>query len=249
MAILNKLTDVTYQDDIYDRLCARDTLGYMYGESMVVYGVYTDPHQTQEPELQKEIQDIIDMYELGARFMPDDMLYIFCKQSTENTTESTKFELFDSDGKLFTTVQDTECPMCSIFVNDDIVTIRKLCSLSHMGDLSIWVNSIVSAIRSYLKYDIIDKGTDIVTLLPPEKSSTDEQQNTRDTQEVPVYLIFFYFYIIQTRIELLRISTSISNQYGQMNNLKPYGTSTQEYCYEVQFQDGCQRHPNRIREY
>ena len=174
MAILNKLTDVTYQNEIYDRLCERGTLCYMYGESMVVYGVYTDPHQTQEPELQKKIRDIIDMYELGARSMPDDTLTILCKQSTENTAESTKFELVNSYGKHFTTIHGTECPICSIFVNDDIITIRKLCSLSHMGDLSIWVDSVVSAIRSWLKYDIIDKGTDIVTLIPQKKSATDE---------------------------------------------------------------------------
>ena len=174
MTILNKLTDVTYQDDIYDRLCERDMLCYMYGESMVVYGVYTDPHQTQEPELQKKIRDIIDMYEFEASFMPDDTLTILCKQSTENPDESTKFELVNSDGKHFTTIQGTECPLCSIFVNDDILTIHKLCSLLHMGDLSIWVDSVVSAIRSWLKYDIIDKGTDIVTLIPQKKSATDE---------------------------------------------------------------------------
>ena len=43
-----------------------------------------------------------------------------------------------------------------------------------MGDLSIWVDSVVSAIRSWLEYDIIDKGTDIVTLIPRKKSSTDK---------------------------------------------------------------------------
>ena len=174
MTILNKLTDVTYQDDIYDRLCARDVLGYIYGESVVVYGIYTDAHQALEPELQKKIRDIIDMYELEGCFMPDDTLTILCKQSTENTAESTKFELVNSDGKHFTTIQSTECPICSIFVNDDIITIHKLCSLSHMGDLSIWVDSVVSAIQSWLKYDIIDKGTDIVTLIPSENSSTDK---------------------------------------------------------------------------
>lgn len=172
MTVFNKLTDVTYQNEIYDRLCNIHVLRCMYVESAVVYGVYSQDYKPQDPNTEREVWNVIDRYELEARFMPDDVLFIFCKQSTENTAESTKFELVDSDGELFTTVQDTECPMCSIFVNDDIVTIRKLCSLSHMGDLSIWVNSIVSAIRSYLKYDIIDKDTDIVALLPPEKSST-----------------------------------------------------------------------------
>lgn len=174
MAILNKLTDVTYQDDIYDRLCDKVALGYIYKESAVVYGVYTDAHQTSDLELQKKIQNIMDMHEFEASFMPDDTLTILCKQSTENPAESTKFELVNSDGKHFTTIQGTECPICSIFVNDDIITIRKLCSLSHMGDLSIWVDSVVSAIQSWLEYDIIDKGTDIVTLIPQEKSATDE---------------------------------------------------------------------------
>lgn len=174
MAILNRLTNVTYQDDIYDKLYNHDVLRYVYRESAVVRDIYSCNNQPWDLELLKEILNIRDMYELEARFMPDDMLYIFCKQSTENTTELTKFELVDSDGKLFTTIQGTECPICSIFVNDDIVTIRKLCSLLYIGELKVWTDSVVTAIRSYLEYDIIDKGTDIVTLIPPEKSSTDK---------------------------------------------------------------------------
>lgn len=172
MKRLNRLTDVTYQDDIYDSLCERFTLGYMYKESVVVYGMYTDEHQTWDLELQKKIQSVKLMYEFEACFMPDDTLTILCKQSAENTAESTKFELVDSDGKHFTTIQGTECPLCSIFVNDDIITIRKLCCLSCMGDLSIRVDEIVMTIGSYLKYDIIDKGTDIVTLIPQKKKSS-----------------------------------------------------------------------------
>lgn len=170
----NRLTDVTYQDDIYDELCDEGVLRYIYSESVVVYGSYQYANQAYDPELQKKVQNIIDMYKFGARFMPDDTLIIFCEQSTENTAEFTEFELVNSDGKHFTTIKGTECPMCSIFVNDDIITIRKLCSLSHMGDISIWVDFIVDTIGEHFKYDIIDKGTDIVTLIPSEKSSTDE---------------------------------------------------------------------------
>lgn len=173
MKRLNRLTDITYQDEIYDKLCNPYMLRYAYSESVVVYGSYRSADQAYEPERQKEIQNIIDMYEFGASFMPDDTLIIFCKQSAENTAESTKFELVNSDGKQFTTIKGTECPICSIFVNDDIITIRKLCSLSRMGDISIWVADIVDTIAAEFNYDIIDKDTDIVTLLPQkEKSST-----------------------------------------------------------------------------
>lgn len=174
MGRLNRLTDVTYQDEIYDKLCSPYMLRHMYSESVVVYGVYRYPGQAADLERQKEIQNIIDMYQFEARFMPDDTLIIFCKQSAENTAESTKFELANSDRKHFTTIQGTECPMCSIFVNDDIITIRKFCRLSHMGDISIWVDFIVDTIEAEFNYDIIDKGTDIVTLIPSKKSSTDK---------------------------------------------------------------------------
>ncbi len=175
MKRLNRLTDITYQDDIYDKLCSPRMLLYTYSESVVVYGAYRRADQACDLERQKEIQNIIDMYEFGASFMPDDTLTIFCKQSAENTAESTKFELVNSDGKHFTTIQGTECPICSIFVNDDIITIRKLCRLSHMGDISIWVDFIVDTIGSDFNYDIIDKDTDIVTLIPQKKkSSTDK---------------------------------------------------------------------------
>lgn len=174
MGRLNRLTDVTYQDDIYDSLCSAYMILHMYNESVVVYGVYRHPGQAADLERQKEIQNIIDMYQFEARFMPDDTLTILCKQSAENTAEFTEYELVDSAGKHFTTIKGTECPICSIFVNDDIITIRKLCSLSRMGDISIWVDFIVDTIESHFEYDIIDKGTDIVTLIPQKKSATDE---------------------------------------------------------------------------
>lgn len=174
MKRLNRLTDITYQDDIYDKLCQNFMLLYAYKESVVVYGMYTETNQPWDLELPKKIRNIMDMYEFGACFMPDDTLTILCKQSVENTAESTKFELVNSDGEHFTTIQGTECPMCSIFVNDDIVTIRKFCSSVQIGDLSIMVDEIIEAIAHVLKYDIIDKDTDIITLLPPEKSSTDK---------------------------------------------------------------------------
>lgn len=175
MAILNKLTDVTYQNEIYDKLCGSDILCYIYRESVVVREIYSYNNQPWDLELLKEIMNILDMYTLEARFMPNDMLYIFCKQYTyTDAPDPIKFELVDSDGKCFTTIRDTECPICSIFVNDDIITIRKLCDLLRIGELSMSVDEIVLAIGLYLEYDIIDKGTDIVTLIPHEKSSTDK---------------------------------------------------------------------------
>lgn len=168
MTILNKLTDVTYQNEIYGKLNAYDTRDTLYYRSVYIEGeninvAYDNPYSP-----------LIQAYTVDFRHMPDDTVLIIVKQSDYNERDFTDFILADSAGETLATVQSTECPICSMFVNDDIITMRKLCYSLNIGLLIISADDIVNTMRRLYEYDIIDKGTDIITLLPPEESATDE---------------------------------------------------------------------------
>lgn len=167
MTRLNRLTDVTYQRDTYRHLLDSDMMMTTYYRSVCLNDpktcVYVDDDES------------VKTHELEWRIMPNDTVMLVVTHSWRNKNDFTDFKLINSDGGILATVRNTECPICSIFVNDDIITVRKLCHKLDIGSASVLANEIIQEI-SYMKngYDIIDKGTDIVTLIPRKKSSTDK---------------------------------------------------------------------------
>lgn len=167
MTRLNRLTDVTYLNDTYRHLLDSDMMMTTYYRSVCLNDPKTCVYVDKD--------DSVRTHELEWRIMPNDTVMLVVTHSWRNKSDFTDFKLINSDGTIMATVQNTECPICSIFVNDDIITVRKLCHKLDIGSASILADEIICQI-SYIEdgYDIIDKGTDIVTLIPSEKSSTDE---------------------------------------------------------------------------
>lgn len=167
MRRLNRLTDVTYLNDTYRHLLDSDTMLTTYYRSVRFNDPKTHGYVDED--------ESVKTHELEWRIMPNDTVMLVVTHNWCNKSDFTDFKLINSDGMIMATVQNTECPICSIFVNDDIITVRKLCHKLDIGSASILADEIICEI-SYIKdgYDIIDKGTDIVTLIPQKKSATGE---------------------------------------------------------------------------
>lgn len=167
MTRLNRLTNVTYLSDTYRHLLDSDMMRTIYYRSVSL----NDP----KSRIYVDDDESVKTHELEWRIMPNDTVMLVVTHSWRNKNSFTNFKLINSAGEVLATVQNTECPICSIFVNDDIITVRKLCHKLDMGSASVLANEVICQI-SYMNngYDIIDKRTDIVTLIPWKKSSTDK---------------------------------------------------------------------------
>ena len=172
MTRLNKLTDVTYRNELYEQLMLPSVQSYLYSNS-----AYIDNSRLIDcrDEYIRKHSHLTYKYTLDAHLMPDDTVTVIMSQTNTNKSDFTDFTLLDSACEILTTVRSTECPICSIFVNDDIITIRKFCHRLCVNHLNVKTDDIISVISNIFKrFDIIDKGTDIVTLIPSEESSTDK---------------------------------------------------------------------------